>query len=296
MSTCSVIIPTYNAQNFIAETLESVLNQVDVAPDIVVVDDGSSDETCKVVQETTSGTLIQQANSGDSAARNAGLKVVNTDFVLFLDHDDILEPDAIKHHLAAFQAHPDAVMVVGSNKKIDENGTRIGENILPEKSFTGRDVAMGFTPSFSQCMYRRSALQSIGGFQPEAGMGADHDLNLRLLGTAANGHCHGKVVMSYRQHQNQQTRSPAKLYNKHIAILREHLGPTGLMKDPEFLRQVERRWKTYYGQFIPSEVARMMLQRNLARMYFAFKTFLTMQPYASFGAIKYFSNYFRKKP
>ncbi|WP_281927482.1 glycosyltransferase family 2 protein [Roseibium album] len=295
MPTCSVIIPTYNAQDFIEGTLKSVLNQIDASPQLIIVDDGSSDDTVAVAKKHFDGTIIQQANGGDSAARNTGLKTIDTDFVLFLDHDDILEPNAIVSHLGAFETHSDAVMVVGSNLKIDENGTLIGDNILPANNFTSHDVANGFTPSFSQCMYRRDALSAIGGFRPEAGMGADHDLNLRLLGSSRLGHCHGKVVMSYRQHQNQQTRSPAKLYNKHISILREHLGPTGFMAEPEFLSKVEKRWKTYYGQFIPSEVARMMLQRKFGRMSYALQTFVRMQPYASVGAIKYFSGYFRKK-
>lgn len=284
---CSVVIPAYNSRAFIAETVQSALAQEGPTPEVIVVDDGSPDDTYDIVREIPGVRALRQENGGDSAARNTGLGETRAEFVLFLDHDDLLDPRAIRHHLAAFEAHPGADMTVGSNLLIDQAGARTGENILPARVFSAADVARGFTPSFSQCMYRRAALERIGGFRPEAGAGADHDLNLRLLADRPAGYCHGEIVMSYRLHQGQQTRSPSRLYRKHIAILREHLGPAGDLRDPDLLRQVERHWRIYYGQFMPSEVVRMLRAGKWGRAWHALATFLGCLPHSAIGAARF---------
>ncbi len=97
----SIIIPLYNAENFISETIESVLNQSYTAIEIIIVDDGSTDLSFRVAKkfENEFTTVISQPNKGASAARNRGLRLAKGEFIQFLDADDILHPNKIEHQI-----------------------------------------------------------------------------------------------------------------------------------------------------------------------------------------------------
>ncbi len=259
MPKVSIIIPAYNTGDLIIETLGSVFALEHHDLEVIVVDDGSTDNTCELVGAMAGVRLIAQANAGDSAARNTGLAASSGEYIMFLDHDDLLLPSAATDHLACLAASADFDMVVGSNYLINAQGEPIGENPLATRRFSGRDVALGLTPSFSQCMYRRSALERIGGFRPSATVAADHDLNLRLLGFENRGFVHGKMVMKYRLHEGQQTKSPARLYRAHMDALARLLGAGGALENTDLHAEALSHWQRYYGKFLPSEVGRMLL-------------------------------------
>jgi len=287
MAKYSIIIPAYNSEDFLATTIQSALDQDVEDIEIIVVDDGSKDKTFDIASSLDGVLAISQENAGDSAARNTGLSRATGKFVLFLDHDDVLHPEAISLHQAAFESKSEVDMVFGSNLQISETGEKLGENRQPARRFSGRDVAMNTTPSFSQCMYRKSALDRIDGFHREALNCADHDLNIRLLGDRMAGLCHGEMVMSYRKHQGQQTRSPSKLYTNHMRVLQWHFGPGGFLENSDFLAKALRRWKTHYGQAMPGEIARLLQKGRISDAARCFGVFLSAQPHSGFGALRY---------
>ncbi|MEM1050688.1 MAG: glycosyltransferase [Pseudomonadota bacterium] len=289
MARVSVIIPAYNSCAFIQQTIASVrlLHHSDV--EIIVVDDGSSDDTVEVVSLLDDVMLVQQANAGDSAARNTGLGASSGEFIQFLDHDDLLLPDALALHLNAIDKQPHVDLVFGCNQLINSHGKVIGENTLKPREFTGRDVVLGTTPSFSQCLYRRKALERIGGFRPEAGMAADHDLNIRLLGKEGRGFIHGGLVMQYRLHDGQQTKSPAKLYGVHMKALESLLGTGGELEDLGLLREAQAYWQRYYGKFLPSEVARMLQVGEVGRAWNAGTLFVSFAHRAVPSAVNFWA-------
>lgn len=286
-----IVIPVYNAAAFLDETLRSVLSQTVEPARIVVVDDGSSDGSVEIARGHAGVKVVIQSNAGDSAARNTGLAHCGSDFVLFLDHDDVLHPQAVARHIAAFEAHPEVAIVFGSNDLIDDTGRKIGNNPQEPRTFSVRDVVLGTTPSFSQCLYRRVDLERIGGFDATAGSCADHDLNLRLLGAKGTGICHGEMVMSYRQHLGQQTKSPTRLYLKHLEVLTRHLGPGGMLADRDLLRTAKRHWQTYYGQFMLPEVVRMLHKGQFAGALHALASFSSALPWSGLG----FLHFLRRK-
>lgn len=132
--TISVIIPCYNGARFISETLESVVLQAIPGLDLILVDDGSTDDSIRVAGEffrahpEIPSRVIQQANAGANAARNTGLAAAAGDWVLFLDSDDRLRPGALKTLLAASEG---ADAVYGDYIRIDQDGTPIGERKFP---------------------------------------------------------------------------------------------------------------------------------------------------------------------
>lgn len=293
MQTVAIIIPSYNAARFIGPTIESALGQNFPASRIVVVDDGSSDGTADIAERYDGVHVVRQKNAGDAAARNTGFQAVDADFLIFLDHDDVLHPGAVEAHLRAFDNGTD--MVFGSNALIDIDGTSVGHNRQETRRFSGRDVALGTTPSFSQCMYRRSAIERIGGFRGAAGSAADHDLNLRLLGFEARGFCHGADVMSYRLHGGQQTKSPARLFDAQMAVLEQHLSPGGVMDDPDLLVAARRHWSRYYGQFLLQEVVRATSRGRRGEAWRAMGIYFRGLPWTLAGTLGFLTRQLRRR-
>lgn len=109
MPTVSVIIPAYNCETYIAETISSVLNQTYTDFELIVVDDGSTDRTASIVSGFgPTVRLIRQANASVCNARNHGLRESKGQFICFMDHDDFWFPGKLDRQLQAFQQHPEA--------------------------------------------------------------------------------------------------------------------------------------------------------------------------------------------
>ena len=106
----SVIIPCYNYGHFLSEAVDSVLGQKrgELTVEIIVVDDGSTDDTAVVAQGLGSSIrYIHQENQGLSEARNTGIRAAKGDFLVFLDADDLLTANTLSSHLNNFAAHPE---------------------------------------------------------------------------------------------------------------------------------------------------------------------------------------------
>lgn len=282
---CSVIIPAYNAADFVVQAVHSALSQRPEAPQVIVVDDGSSDTTAALVEKIDGVTLIRQANAGCPAARLAGLKHATGAFFIFLDADDELLPGAITAHLAAMDAAPQAAMVFGANHRIDATGARIAT--YPQKPFETADphvVAFQVTPAPSQCMYRRSAFEAVGGYDPALRLCEDSDLNIRIT-QAGSIICHGDMVLNYRMHGGQATKRPSKICRAHLGVIRNHLGPDGTFPDATELARSLKKWKQYYGRNIPIEIIRTALRRDLPGSAAALKTFTACLPHSAVGAV-----------
>src|SRR5215831_19552177 len=109
----SVVIPCYNQARFLGEAVESVLAQTCSCSEIIVVDDGSTDNTLEVASRYRQVRCVSQRNQGQGVARNEGLKHTSGEFVVFLDSDDRLLPHAFEVALNCFDAHPGVAFVAG---------------------------------------------------------------------------------------------------------------------------------------------------------------------------------------
>ena len=190
----TTIIPAYNAAAFIAETLESVLDQTVVPDEILVIDDGSTDDTGDVVDQFGAPVrLVRQSNAGVSAARNAGIARAGGEFVAFLDADDLWLPDKIEKQLAFLDRHPDAVYLIANECYFtDRDGVTVPSYLatvpfadeLPqhphifEKPLT-RLLTDGFV-STSSVVVRARYFAQTGGFDETLSLVEDRDMWLKL--------------------------------------------------------------------------------------------------------------------
>jgi len=170
----SVVIPAYNAAEFIGRTLDSVRAQTFVDHETVVVDDGSTDGTAAVVEEYLArhrmrGTVVRQENRGIAAARNAGMREAGGTFVALLDHDDLWYPEKLAVVMEEFDRHPDADLICH-----DENVTRDGAVLrvshrrLPSGALYEALLLRGNLLSTSATTFRRDRALDIGGFDERA--------------------------------------------------------------------------------------------------------------------------------
>jgi len=127
----SVVIPAYNSEHFLAETVHSVLNQTVDDWELVIVNDGSTDRTSEIAEQLASCDkriqVFHQSNTGLSGARNAGYNAANTltRYICFLDSDDVLEPDALETLSAVLEEQPDKVGAHGLALAIDKQNNKI---------------------------------------------------------------------------------------------------------------------------------------------------------------------------
>jgi glycosyltransferase involved in cell wall biosynthesis len=189
MPLVTVIIPSYNGERFLRESLESVFAQTFQDYEIVCVDDGSKDASLAVLNEYRDRIkVIQQANAGQSEARNAGAKIGTGKYLAFLDQDDRWYPQKLESQIAVLEANPEAVMVHCDMDWIDETGQVTQRSLVSaSRKSAHKGVTMPQLVGWDPCIYpstmliRRVAFDRVGGFDPELrSYGEDIDLMIRL--------------------------------------------------------------------------------------------------------------------
>lgn len=181
----SVIIPTYNRDRFIGDAVQSVLNQTFRDFEVIVIDDGSTDQTREMVQAFSSEKLryIYQPNQGRSNARNHALRLTNGRYIAFLDSDDLYLPDKLALQVEHMDSHPKIGMIYTSAYCIDENGLLKKEKY--EATVSGciyEDIAF-FVPvtiTLPTVMVRREVLDKVGGFDEAMARFEDTDMWRRI--------------------------------------------------------------------------------------------------------------------
>lgn len=176
----SVVIPCYNQGRFLGQAIESVLRQTYPASDIIVVDDGSTDDTAEIAARYPV-RYLRQMNQGTSAARNRGLHASDAEYVVFLDSDDRLLPTALHVGASALDAAPEAVFAVGLYRRIDAEGGPLpgGDRPrLPSAAYFG--LLARCSIAVPAVTYRRAPLLESGGFDEHLRYAEDYDLYLRL--------------------------------------------------------------------------------------------------------------------
>lgn len=183
----SVVIPTYNKAHLIAKTIESVLSQSLSDFEIIVVDDGSTDNTVDVIS-TFNVKYIRQENQGPGAARNTGIRLSSGEYIAFLDTGDIYFKHVLEKSVNILDIHPKAGMSYGqayvtdNKKKIVDIEPRLKSSCVRQGWEELENYLLtGYHATMSTVLVRRSCLDEVGGFRAAFRSGSeDLDLWIRL--------------------------------------------------------------------------------------------------------------------
>ncbi len=184
MPLISVIIPVYNGEKTIKETITSVLNQTISDLELILINDGSQDSTLEIVSSILDPRLkiFSYPNTGVSISRNRGISHASGDYISFLDADDLWTPDKLEAQLKALQANPQAAVAYSWTDWIDESSQflRPGGRITVNGNVYDKLLLRDFVESGSNPLIRREALAKVGGFEQSVSPAEDWDMWLRL--------------------------------------------------------------------------------------------------------------------
>lgn len=185
MPTISVIVPAYNAEQTVLETIASLQRQTFSDFELIVVNDGSTDRTLNQLNTIQDVRLkvFSYENAGVSIARNRGLQHATGDFITFIDADDLWTADKLELQIAALKQRPQAGVAYSRTCFMDEQGKtfHVDDQPMPEGNVYAKLLTKNFLLSpGSNPLIRRQALESVNGFDSNFTHGEDWDLYLRL--------------------------------------------------------------------------------------------------------------------
>jgi glycosyltransferase involved in cell wall biosynthesis len=185
----SVVIPAYNAGRYIEDTLNSVLSQTFKDRDIIIIDDGSTDNTLTLVQKykelhPNAIKLIQQNNSGPAAARNAGIKSTTSKYISFLDSDDLWVPGKLESQIKFIESQPEQVGLVYSRvARFDNKGLWLSSINHKPHHYSGniyKQLIKGNIITTQTVITKRICFDKVGLFDTSPDIIEDYDMWLRI--------------------------------------------------------------------------------------------------------------------
>jgi glycosyltransferase involved in cell wall biosynthesis len=222
----SLIIPTHNREKLLTKTIQSVLNQTVKVDEIIIIDDGSIDNTKNIVNNYQNDTIkyIYQDNKGVSSARNNGIRLARNEWLCFLDSDDIWEEKKIEKQINFHNqnahillSHTDELWMF--NDKIIKQK----KHQLKPSGFCFEENIPNTLIGASTIMIHKKVLQDIGCFDEELIACEDYDLWLRILRKYELGLVNEKLITKIAGHENQLSFSTKLMDKYRVLALQKHL-------------------------------------------------------------------------
>jgi len=244
----SVIIPTFNRAWAVGKAIDSVLAQDYPNVELIVVDDGSSDQTGALLSAYKGALLpIHQPNQGVSAARNRGVAAAAGDLIAFLDSDDYWLPGKLSEQVAFFNAHP-AALICQTEEIWIRNGRRVNPRRRHQKA--AGDI---FIPSLALCLVSPSAVMvkkalftEIGGFDEDLPACEDYDLWLRVSSRYPVHLIEKPLIVKQGGHSDQLSRQPG-LDKYRISAIEKMLASRSLTEEQYYaaVKALEEKSEIY---------------------------------------------------
>ncbi len=287
----SVVMPVYNAQDYVEAAIRSALASELQELEVIVVDDGSTDHSMAIVAGIADPRVVivrLRANGGASRPRNVGIARARAPYVAFLDADDLLKKDKLSASVDLLDRHPEVGFAFGNFEDIDQDGNVIRPSAIPAfpkfralatqslgddwflipQQLLARALLFENFIGTSGVMLRRHLLTEIGPFNETTVYSEDLDLWLRLA------HCSGalyctRVGHSYRNRPGSLTHAlPARSAQDHIVVLEQEKARWG--NDRAARRQLNRRVAEYLSGIGYEERRRQNRVRSAAMFAYAF--------------------------
>jgi glycosyltransferase involved in cell wall biosynthesis len=274
MPKVSVVIPTYNREKFVSEAIQSVLRQTYIDFEIIVVDDGSTDNTKTAVGDFKDPRIRYeyQEHRGVSAARNTGIRLSTADYVAFLDSDDLYLETTLEKSVNSLESHKQVGFSYGERYNIRENGEVMhsaskspsrGSSKVIDSIEQTRELISAYPKVTSAPTVRRSCIEKIGGFNEDLWFAEDYHFYIRLAKRYPSFFI-GEPLMYRRCHRNQfsSTAEPGK-EKAFPLILKE------VFNDPDISPQIMDLKGWAYCYFYSSWMAAGVCcyNKKLARQY-----------------------------
>jgi glycosyltransferase involved in cell wall biosynthesis len=227
MDLVSVIIPAYNAEKYISETIESVLKQTYKNLEIIIVDDGSTDDTERVVnnklQAFSKYKFLKQNNLGPAAARNLGIKNAEGDYIAFLDADDLWLPQKIEKQIRFLKEHPECGLVFTRRKIITPYGKVIDDKRKIPKEINFYILVASNYITTSSVMVRKKIFDLCGYFDEDIKGPEDWDMWIRISKCTKIGFIDEPLVIYREILGSLSKRSPAEFEKNQFKVFEKHV-------------------------------------------------------------------------
>ena len=231
----SIVIPAFDAEEFIERTLHSALNQTHTTLEVIVVDDGSTDSTKQLAQAIAAGDprvrIISVANGGVAKARNIGIEAASGEFVAFLDADDLWHPTKVERQIAALTTNGGAsaaatysqMRIIDEDDRVTRNGSGVGcSGFILCRHLFARPVGNG-----SSMLVRRETALEVDGFDPNwaaRGVGGCEDLDFELkIASKYPIIALRQYLVGYRSHPGNMSSNGLALARAVLATVEHHL-------------------------------------------------------------------------
>lgn len=300
----SVIIPAYNAGKFIRRTLQSVEGQVRQPDEIIVIDDGSTDETARLVEEFAETCALRiklkrQENQGSSAARNHGIGEAGGELLAFLDADDVIYPDFLNQAVLALSHYPHWLACFSDRDIVDDKGTLIAKDLDHPvfRSISKRRLASDFVELSGDTLFvamldgsvipmtivcRRRDVEAVGGFDETLVFNEDRLFMLRMMKRGVFGYV-DRPLGTWQRHSDNKS-NDANALRQHVSselILKKvlsdrealHLSTDELSSTKLAQQRLARSW-VYASSSRGSDgtlalIRKMRQERRISRLFAA---------------------------
>ena len=242
----SVIIPCYNHARYLPKAVESVFSQNFPGTEVVVVDDGSKDDTREVCTRLEGVRYIYQENAGLSAARNRGIRESKGDLLIFLDADDWLYPDSISINSKYLLEDPELAFVSGAHNKVNDEGDVIDHELISvEKDYYLTFLQMNYIGMHATVMYRRWVFERVQ-FDTTLRACEDYDVYLKVSRKYPVKH-HSSIIAAYRWHTENMSANIPLMLEHVLKVLNRQKVQLMNSREVACYRKGVKIWTTYYG-------------------------------------------------
>ena len=272
----SIVIPCYEQAHFLPDAIEGALAQTHRKTEVVVVDDGSPDNTAEVVARYPEVRCVRQENRGVAEARNAGLRASSGEYVLFVDADDRLTQNAVEAHLRCFAEHPEAGFVVGDIDQISSDGSYLRSPRWQELATNQYEqlLKVDHVANTIAVMFRRSVFETVGGFDGSYSPTEDYEILLRVARVFA-GAQHHSVVAQYRRHDSNTSRKGALMLRRMYRVMQAQLPfVNGNPALKAAHKRGENQWRDFYGGVTMKQILAHLTRGDVLHAASAFATLL----------------------
>jgi len=241
----TIIITTYNHANYLSKSIQSVINQSYSNFEIIIIDDGSTDNTKQVISNFPNIIYFYQTNSGLSSARNSGINLAKGKYIIFLDADDWLFPKAIETNLKYHQNNTSLAFVSGNHFKFFINDNSIVTyKVVVESDHYLHFLKSNYVGMHATVMYNQEILKEYT-FDQTLRTCEDYDMYLKISKKHLVLH-HSEFIAAYRLHSSNMSANYLQMLKDALKVLNRHSVNLDTHIEKKHYRKGRKNWIEYY--------------------------------------------------